>query len=525
MKLNFKICINYLFSLLLASSIILTYYALPKGLKGTKFLFNLKINLVFFLSVFILSLFIFVILTYLLKIITKYSFKEDDNLFNTKKVQIISFILIFIFGTIFLLVYYPGTAMVDTLYLIYDPVKYSRQYPLLYSLLFSNLFYTINFITNNMNLSFFLLGILQLIYMDSVITYVISWVHKKFQNNNITIFLIIYFSLNPIVSNYNTTIARDSISASLFLLIIPFLYDIISSSGKKLSDKIFLIKLSIIMGLITIVRNNGIFTITILVFAIIIIYKKYFKTIIKLALIVTIIFMIPRLLPSSYKSEPLFQESVGVPIQQLAFLAKYNKLDDSDLKEISKVIPSEVIKEVYNPFFVDNIKWHGYFDRKYLNKNKNTYIKMWNKYLFKYPSDYVKILLLNSFDLWGFDKFYQKQSVFFEIDLTDEVISRRFGGLENIRILPDGLYKELNNFYRSKTIFFSSSVCFFISLFLGVVMINKKKKEFLLILVPCLALWLNLMIATPLSCAFRYMCPYLYCLPLFGVITFSNSKK
>ena len=60
--------------------------------------------------------------------------------------------------------------MIDTFFILNSPIYISNQHPILYNLLIYVPFVLFNKITNNINLSYFLLSIVQLITIDVIIT-------------------------------------------------------------------------------------------------------------------------------------------------------------------------------------------------------------------------------------------------------------------------------------------------------------------------------------------------------------------
>ena len=153
--------ITYIVSFMISLSIILT---LNIGFLNQDsqdyieyFIFDFEFNTLFFVLVLVFSIIIYIILRFILKIIYKLYIKDSKKLWSKKIIFIISLISIFISGLIFLLTYYPGTCMVDSLQLLLDPKGYSFQYPLLYSLFFSKLFNLFTYIFNSMDVSLFIL--------------------------------------------------------------------------------------------------------------------------------------------------------------------------------------------------------------------------------------------------------------------------------------------------------------------------------------------------------------------------------
>ena len=371
MKKNIKETIIYLLiSLFFSLSINLKLLIDYENTFPEYFIIRSNFDLFFFIKVIAGSFICYFILLLLIKLLSKIKTKEMIVPFSSKVICSISFIGILISNIIFLLTYYPGSNMYDTFSIIQGPISSSNQHPIIYNLLLSGTFNIFNKIFNNMNIAYFLTSIIQTIFIGTIITYVINWFNKTFKNKTGTIVLLIYFIFLPIVSNYNTVLIKDSIFASILLLHIPLLYKLLDTKGECLKDIKYLISMLLIFISTILVRNNGIYVILFLGIIIFIIYKKYLKYFISTMIVTLIISQIPNLF--IVKNEPLFQEKIAIPIQQLAYTIKYdeNTLSSNDLNYLNKIMDIEKIKENYNPYSVDTIKWNDNFNREYLNKTK-----------------------------------------------------------------------------------------------------------------------------------------------------------
>lgn len=505
-------------SFFLSLTILLTRYIDKEGVE--QFFHQFKFDGWFILKTLSMSIIVYLVASLVLKKTAKFNIKQSKKVWNNKKVLLISFISIFVTSLIFLLTYYPGSCMVDTLHLLFDPVGYSFQYPLLYSLFFSSMYNLFYDITGSMNVAFFLISLIQMIFMCGVLSYTIYWCHKIFKSNICTLFSILYFNVFTIFSNLNSANLRDSLFAAFILLLITIIYDIVNTKGKILENDKYAVKIIIIMGLLTIIRNNGIFTILILMAILFISYRKYAKYVLKISIGVLVLFMVPKLLPNEYKREGLFQESVAVPLQQLVYTMKYESLSDEDMEYLNEIMDTDAMIETYNPYCIDEIKWSLIFRRDYLNETKNKFIRVWLKNLPNHLGGYTKAYITNSYNLWSINKFNNWESRFLGIDLYDLTVYPYFTDLYNERVLPEQMHNSLRRFYDRTTKYVNNGSIFWIYVLLGLLLIYKNKKEYLLVLLPFMCIWLNLMIASPLSSAFRYMCAFGYALPFIITLVF-----
>lgn len=489
-----------------------------------KFCEDFHFSVVFFIITLLLAIPIYFLILGIIKYVSKINIKESKNIWNTKKIRIISFVTIFLGSLIFLLVYYPGSNMNDTLYIIFEPIDHGGQYPLVYGLIISKLYYFFERVFLSSNISFFILGLFQTTFISWAISKVITWFHDKFKRNIATIILIIYFSCVPMMISFNTVLIRDPLFSVFLLLALPYLYEIIETKGNFLKKDNNILKLILCLGGMCLVRNNGIYVFIFLIIILLIKYRKVYKQLLFLLFGVLLLVYIPELLPANYQREKLFQESVAIPIQQLTYITKYRELDKEDAEYLDSLLPIEVQKKVYNPLCVDSIKWNYAYNRNKLNKTKGQFISIWFKYLPIYFEDYVKAYLLETLDLWSIEEYTPQQGTFLGLDMDDIRVIRYFRKLKNQDILPNVITKPLKWLYEHTVVYFNNATCFYILIIYILCCIYKKRNELIILGIPLLAVWLTLMISTPLSSAFRYMSSYAYLLPFLLMILFSTKN-
>lgn len=479
----------------------------------------------FFIKTLIISFPCFIILKMILHLLNKVKIQGYDKMWKSRNVYLITFIGVFITSLIFLLAYYPGANMVDTLNIIHGPIYTSTQHPLFYNL-WMHFSYRLFFkLFGSMNLAFFAMGVSQIIVLDLVITYMIGWFYKTFKNKLSTALLMFYFMFIPIVSNYNSVLIKDSFFAIILLLHIPLIYELIKSNGAWLSKKYSVLKTIILFSATVLIRNNGVYVILFMIVIFYFVFKKYLKQLTIILITVLLISKIPNLVFLKYDLKPLFQEKIGVPIQQISYVfANNGNISNKDKKYLNKIMPLELIKNSYNPFSVDAIKWHPEFNREYLNETKTNFMKTWFHLLPSNFEAYVKSYLLLSYHLWAEDSFIPDQSSFFGLDLTNKEAVSYYKGLHPEDVLPQKILKPLRNYYEHTTKYISNGWCFWALIILILLCVDNKKYEFILFTLPLLGVWLTLMISAPISYALRYMCPFVYLLPFIYLIILKEKK-
>ena len=515
--MNKRNILTFIISILFIIMVFFTFYIGKPASYNKEFINSFNFEYIYIFPIIFLSIVFYIILKTILKLVSKINIYESKKIINSKIIFIISFITIFLSGLLFLLTYYPGTGMVDTAQILSNPILFSNQYPLIYSLISSFIFNTMFKITNSSNFSYFILSLLQLIFMTSIISYVIYWMHKKFKSNIISIITIIYFNIFTIFSNLNSAHLRDSIFSVLILLLITIIYEIIESNLNYLDSDKNRFKLMFVSMCMIFSRNNAFIILLVLIILLVIKYKRHYKYFTVLFLFILVLCNLKIFLPKKYHNKGFYQESISVPIQQISYVIKYKNIDDNDKKFLDNIIYTDTIRELYDPYMVDKIKWNHMFNSYYLNNHRQEFNNIWFKYLKRYPKEYLKAYILNTYSLWSINEYNSWESSFFIIDSG-------YRTLYNQRILPNDIYLLLDFIYKKTTKFINNGSLFWIYVFLFLLAIYKNKKKYLIIFIPFICLWINHMVASPLSSALRYMSPLAYALPFIVGIVFYKEK-
>lgn len=507
--------ISYLFSctLILSENIFLNGSFIESF--ATEFQFDFS----FWGLAFLVSIPVLITLILILNFVVNFRFKESKNIWNSKKVFFITLIGVFLTSFFFLLVYFPGSNMNDTLYILHNPVFYSFQYPLVYNLVISGIYHFFLLITKSMNFSFFMVGFIQMLFMTFVISYLVSWFHKEFKRNYFTILLIIYFIFLPIIHNYNSALLRDPIYAAILMLLIPSLYSIIKSKGDFFLKDTNIIKIIVLFSCLCFSRNNGIFVVVLFFFFLIILYKKMIKRIIMVIVGFLFLFYTPSIIISR---EQLFQEKVAIPMQQIVYTMKYSHLNsEDDEKFMNDLVREGVITDYYCPFNMDCIKWGGSFKNFEFNNLQEEFFAIWIKNLPTHFTSYVKAYLLQTYHLWSIEKIGNRQSSFLGVDLRDQKIYYYFNQLKDQNLFDDEFIYLCEGYYEKFIVFFNAGTCFWILIFICLIFIAKGQNICILLCSSSLFSWITLMIACPLTEAFRYAVYFVYLIPILLVISLS----
>ncbi|MCC8121489.1 MAG: DUF6020 family protein, partial [Oscillospiraceae bacterium] len=259
-------------------------------------------------------------------------------------------------------------------------------------------------------------------------------------------------------------------------------------------------------------RNNGLFVAAGVLLVVWIVYRKQGKRLLLVSLCLV--------LGSCVITGPVYNtlgvkkdtavESLGIPIQQLAYVAVYGgNLTEEEEQALDSMLPLERYEEVYTPCLVDSIKWdYGNFSLS------PSILKYWVTIGVKNLPAYVKAYCLQTFGFWklgarddygDFTGGISDQSYGYTIERTNL--------LEN---LPGG--EVISQIQIALRIHFSAGTLFVLWLVCLALLLYRRQFRLALVLLPGFLLWGTLMLATPVAFSLRYVYLLLTAMPLVAVL-------
>ena len=199
------------------------------------------------------------------------------------------------------------------------------------------------------------------------------------------------------------------------------------------------------------------------------------------------------------ENEPLFQESVGIPIQQIgAAVVKGKPLTPNQEEYLYTLLPKEQW-QCYSPACSDNLKWNAHFDREFLNQTKLQFLRIWFELFLQNPKIYTEAYILNTYGIWGIETRNKEQYYFTLID--DNTL-----GLIQKSPLPEMLRYLIAHYYcnRFTCRYLSMGTAYWILFATTLWILYKKSYLHFTITIPLWMLFISLLLATPIAFAFRY---------------------
>lgn len=436
--------------------------------------------------------------------------------------------VVVIMGSFFLclLTFFPGVASYDTLYILMYDTDMSKQHPMAYCTLIKILKLFGN-TSMGLSLSVFLYSILQILMIGLAAAFGLTWLRKKGCPAFVLGCGLVYYIFTPILSMYAITMIKDSLYAAFAMCMIPFLFEVVESKGEFLKTKMGLVSGILILLGTALLRSNGVYMVLPLLLVLGVMVKYGRKQLILLGILTLMFHAIPGAYMSLHGNQALFQEKAGILLGQVAaVVASDEELTEREEQFLNTLMPLSEIKSNYRSTNIDSIKWNSQFDRVFLDENQDEFMQIWLGMLPKHFPTYVKAFL---FQTSGFWQTRQEYAIFYNsLDSSSgDAILQNYvaeNHLYNEQILPDGLYRILENWYLKESVFFSDGICFWIVIVLGMLLFMQKK-EYAILVLPILFNWATIMISTPISIQFRYILMTPFSLPiLIGVLFLIKDK-
>lgn len=447
---------------------------------------------------------------------------SDDTIIKNNKsfdfrLKTIIFMIFFLIGVFFLLLYYPGVGMYDSIYILSTDSWYvASQHPWLYCFIIRCLRKAVIYLGGDYETVLVVCSLLQIILCSAVYTYNLIWLRKKGLCLRGEIFcLITYLVFTPILFMHMIALYKDIPFSLVVVAWIPFLYEYVESKGAILTDHKTIIKM-IPCIVLSFLRNNGLYIVT---FILILMILVSFKSIKKIMLyIIFLIFMV--VLSNQVEKElnvtHLFKETIGIPLQQIAaVVSKEGNLSKEEQQFVSNILPLDYIKENYNPYTADTLKWGGApINNDFLAKNKVAFLK---NYLNIFKNNFSICADAYWRSTYGFWSFAEDSPQRHPRTIYVEAFKDFFedNDIQIKSIFSDTVQRKLENFYEKIAMKIGSGTYFWIFIFISLLILCVYDWKYICVLSPIIACWLTVMISTPIAFQPRYLLCIPMSLPLY----------
>ena len=470
-------------------------------------------------------------------------FKEKTNKIKSmflKHPLLFSFISLLIIYGIYLIIFYPGvinydnanqikevlgmhTRYLDSIVVLNENITLTNFNPIVHTLLLGNLF-KVGLAFGNVNFGLFLYTFLQVIIVALTLSYSLYFLYKEGLKGKYLLIILLCYMIVPYFPLYAITAVKDTLFSMFVLLYVIKLYQFIKYEYKFKDYLVFIL----IILLVILFRNNGIYLIMLSLPFAIIVKRKLFKQILFLSLGALIFnFGYGKLLTYLEIPNTSIREMLSIPFQQTARYVKYHgdEVTEEEKEVIDVILTYDTLASRYNPILSDKVK--NEYNKYATNEELMDYFKVWAGMLIKHPETYINATISN---VYGY--FYPATYRWYVYNTLNEKLPEAgfnyhfIDSLEPARGFIQG-YSEVFKYIPGVNLIVNCGFYTWSYLFLLVVFILQKKKKYIIMLLPAFSLIL-MNVAGPANTYFRYVLPYAICLftilPLV-ILNINNNLK
>lgn len=415
---------------------------------------------------------------------------------------------------------YPGIMTPDSINQfeqVLGVIPYSNHHPFVHTMLIKLLYQIGQFFASDMIVAISFYTFLQMCLLAFSVFYFIQTLEQRGIRQGILFLLTLFYALVPYHAVFSVTLWKDIPFAAAVMLFSCSLLRI--SKEIKPSSLITFIISGIMLCLF---RSNGWYGFLFCLPFLFYYYRKQAKIIFPAlaAILLTAVIAKYPVMNSLNVTQPDFIESLCIPTQQIAaVICNDRELTDEQLTLIENVIDLTYIKDLYNPTFADNMKeLVRAGNQDYLVAHKSEFFTLWLKLGVSYPMDYLKAYINQTYGYWYPDSFYPVADGE-GISATSLGVSHTplIGGPIVIKVKEISI--KLGSMVPIYSLLWSMGVAFWFFLFcIGNSWIRNEKAK-LVYYLPSFALYLTVLIATPVATDFRYVYFMVFSLPFYLMVT------
>ena len=413
--------------------------------------------------------------------------------------------------------------------LIDENVKITNHHPVLHTIGIG-LCAKLGLAIGNVNFGIFIFTLMQYILLGIALANIINFMKKLKVPYWIKMLSLLLFALSPTIAVCSVQVNKDVIFASLIILYVIRLYELIkSSNNKKLTIK-SCIGIIILSLLVCLFRNNGIYAIVLSLPFVAIIAKLNRKQILISSITVLIIYqlIISVILPLFKIPNSGIREMLSVPFQQTARYVKEHgdEVTEEEKQIIDKILDYDTLAERYDPLLSDPVK------RDY-NKNATTedlinYFKVWFAQFLKHPTTYIQATMNNVYGYFYPETNLRQYNYYMVNSIEDinEIENFDYGYIDELqgeRHFIKGIASIITKF---PGISWTMNIAFnvWLIMIIFVYLIYSKKNRYIIYLLPFISIIL-VCILSPVNAAYRYSISFIFGMPLTVAIFIDILKQ
>lgn len=403
---------------------------------------------------------------------------------------------------------------------------WSNHHPVAHSVIIWFFYHIGRLFTDNVNLALGFYTLAQLIFMAGCAAIAVRALQKLSMAGWILALAAAFYALVPFNGVFSVMVGKDTVFSGVTLLLCCSLLSLLQDKTTiPIRHRVSFVLAGIAFCLF---RTNGWYAFLFLTPFLLICLRRTWKPVLAMLVLIVAAAGVIRgpVMDAAGVEKNDFVESICVPLQQVGLVAVEDQnggqaiISDEQRSLIGKVCHYEDIPKVYDPEFADMMKelirTNG--DQQYLTEHKGEFLKLWLDLGVRNPGLYLQAWIDVTKGYWFPDESYETATI-------DGVFSNLAGLSWQPLIGGRFVVKAKEIFLKLGTVvpvyglLFSSGTYWFLLVCTGALLLRRgRNRRYVLILLPCLALFLTLFLAAPIFAEFRYTYPVALTFPLWIVL-------
>ncbi len=473
----------------------------------------------------LVSLVIFPAVLCAIGFITSHDLLCANHTTSHRKVFFISWATISALWLPYLLTYSPGGIVGDGAHTLEDAIiggaPRTNHWSVAYILVLRFFLYLGSLISDRIQTGVYLWVVFATVAIAAVFALVAATLWRKGAPCWLVVSTVVMYAFCGFFASYGMSLWKDGTFGAGIVLLSLMLWDF--ADAERTIGKRDIIRFTVLGLFLCLWRSNGPFLLAPTLLGMALLLRKRAKTLLVAGMLVIVFSAIltgPIYRACGIGSDSL-RESISIPTQQLAAVINHNRsLTDSQKAILFDILPEETWRKYYFPGISDDLKVQ--MDNQRISSQLPGMLKVWAQLL---PSNfrlYVETYLMQTIGFWRpfcwrglfYDYWVGIQDLHYRRYSNDDYILRLTG-------------YDLKPILKANMRFVSSGTMVWILFFAGLATLCRQtgRAMRLLPLLPLLAGWAAIMVATPMAFFYRYVVFIPMALPIILTIPFGDEKS
>ncbi len=324
---------------------------------------------------------------------------------NSRKILPVCFITLSIVWLFTYLALFPGVFSTDAPYWYYEfsteNVPVSSQWSPFYCAVFYFLVKWGENFFGTYNGGFAVFSFVQMVFVLYVIWNILSFLNRRFSWTAVII-AAAFFTVVPTHVILALTSAQDPVFAACFAMCVIWLFEMAECPEVYFMSKRNMVKLTIWLILLCMIRNNGLYAVIIMAFFALLFMKKYRTQMlgtVTAVFVFVLLYQGPGYSLFGIQKGTALREMLSFPLQQMAYAYNYghDRLSQDKIDRMQRYISDEGWR-TYEPCIADHVKAQLNTDE--VRTHTLDFLDLYIDVFLSAPECYIKGMALQTFILW-----------------------------------------------------------------------------------------------------------------------------